>query len=137
MSPSTKPGESTNVTKGNFFCFDVEISVHKYSRRPAMKPIVLSGIRSYLSWNATQVSSYNFNLPSLWRRKKKRILSYSSLNSISSISCVYHNEVETGNEGGFLFLGKRSSICAIFVSNKDQALQRYKYTRDRNVCPTC
>lgn len=29
MSPSTSPGVSTNVTKLNFFCFDVEISVVK------------------------------------------------------------------------------------------------------------
>ena len=27
MSPSTRPGVSTNVTRLNFFCFDVEISV--------------------------------------------------------------------------------------------------------------
>ena len=29
ISPSTSPGVSTNVTKLNFFCFDVEISVVK------------------------------------------------------------------------------------------------------------
>ena len=27
MSPSTRPGVSTKVTRLNFFCFDVEISV--------------------------------------------------------------------------------------------------------------
>ena len=29
MSPSTRPGVSTKVTRLNFFCFDVEISVVK------------------------------------------------------------------------------------------------------------
>ena len=29
ISPSTSPGVSTKVTKLNFFCFDVEISVVK------------------------------------------------------------------------------------------------------------
>jgi hypothetical protein len=29
ISPSTRPGESTKVTRGNFFCFEVEISVDR------------------------------------------------------------------------------------------------------------
>ncbi len=29
ISPSTRPGESTKVTRGNFFCFEVEISVER------------------------------------------------------------------------------------------------------------
>lgn len=34
ISPSTNPGESTNVTRLNRFCLDVQISVHKYSETP-------------------------------------------------------------------------------------------------------
>jgi len=35
ISPSTSPGVSTNVTKLNFFCFEVEISVERKSTTPA------------------------------------------------------------------------------------------------------
>lgn len=35
ISPSTSPGVSTNVTKLNFFCFEVEISVERKSNTPA------------------------------------------------------------------------------------------------------
>jgi hypothetical protein len=34
MSPSTRPGESTNVTKLKRFCLEVQISVPRYSDTP-------------------------------------------------------------------------------------------------------
>lgn len=34
ISPSTNPGESTNVTRLNLFCLDVQISVLRYSETP-------------------------------------------------------------------------------------------------------
>lgn len=37
ISPSTKPGVSTNVTSENFFCFEVEISVVRKSQTPEEK----------------------------------------------------------------------------------------------------
>ena len=98
--------EKESLGRNFLIYFDVGISVHKYSKRPAMKT-------HRVEWH-TQLSklechsSVKLQLQpskSLEERKKKRILSYSSLNSISSISCVYHIEVETGTEGGFLFLG--------------------------------
>lgn len=37
MSPSTKPGVSTKVTRLNFFCLEVLISVFRYSTTPRMR----------------------------------------------------------------------------------------------------
>lgn len=80
ISPSTNPGESTNVTRLNLFCLDVQISVLKYSETPG-------------SSSKTRNWRVNANPPNTteWARKgfPSRGRMFIPLNSCKGLKCGY------------------------------------------------